>query len=81
MGFNSAFKGLKEKKTGECGTFQLFRSMITNYVRCTREIKSSTAMTKAAFNKKTTLFPSKFGLKFKDESSKMLHLEPSFVWR
>jgi hypothetical protein len=31
-------------------------SMITNYARCTREIKSRIAMAKAAFNKKKTLF-------------------------
>jgi hypothetical protein len=34
-------------------------SMITNDARCTREIKSRTAMAKAAFNKKKALFTSK----------------------
>jgi hypothetical protein len=35
--------------------------MLTNDARCTREIKSKIAMTKAAFNKKT-LFTSKLDL-------------------
>jgi hypothetical protein len=37
-------------------------SMITNYGRCTREIKSRIAMIKAAFNKKKTYVTSKFDL-------------------
>jgi predicted RNA-binding protein len=36
--------------------------MITNDARCTREIKSRIAMTKAAFNTKKTLFNSKLDL-------------------
>jgi hypothetical protein len=36
------------------------------------------AMAKAAFNKKT--FYQQTGLKFKEETSEMLHLEHSFVW-
>jgi hypothetical protein len=54
-------------------------SMITNDARCTREIKSRIAMTKAAFNKKKT-FHQQIGLKLKEETSKVLHLEHSFVW-
>ena len=42
--------------------------MITIDARCTREIKSSIAMTKAAFNKKT--FHQQIGPKFKDETLK-----------
>jgi hypothetical protein len=60
--------------------FNYLSSMITNDARCTREIKSSTAMAKAAFNKKKILFHQQIGLKFKEETSKMLHLEHSFVW-
>jgi hypothetical protein len=37
----------------------------TTSVRCTREIKSSIAMTKAAFNKKNTLFTSKLDSNFR----------------
>jgi hypothetical protein len=36
--------------------------MVTNYARCTREIKSRIAMAKAVFNKKKTLFTSKLDL-------------------
>jgi hypothetical protein len=36
--------------------------VVTNDGRCTREIKSRIAMTKAAFNKKKTLFTSKLDL-------------------
>jgi hypothetical protein len=35
-------------------------------------------MAKAAFNKKT--FHQQTGLKFEDETSKVLHFEHSFVW-
>ena len=37
-------------------------------------------MAKAAFNKKKTLFYQQIGLKFEEETSKMLHLEHGFVW-
>jgi len=58
--------------------------MLTNDGRCTREIKSRIAKAKAAFNKKKTLFTSKSfyqqtGLKFEEETNKMLHLEHGFV--
>jgi hypothetical protein len=43
------------------------------------EIKCGIDMAKAAFNKKT-LFTGTLGLKFEEETSKMLHLERSFVW-
>jgi hypothetical protein len=36
-------------------------------------------MAKAPFNKKKT-FRQQIGLKFKEETSKVLHLEHSFVW-
>jgi hypothetical protein len=54
--------------------------MITNDVRCISEMKSRIALAKATFHKKKVLFTSKNGLKFKDETSKKLHLEYSFVW-
>ena len=37
-------------------------------------------MAKAAFNKNRALFNSKLGLKFKEESGKVLDLEHSFAW-
>jgi hypothetical protein len=49
--------------------------MITNDARWTNEMKSRIPIPRAAFNKKTTLFTSKLDLKFKDETSKMVHLE------
>ena len=53
--------------------------MITNDARCTREIKSMIVTAKFAFNKKRTL-ANHTGLQFKGETSKVLHLEQSFVW-
>jgi hypothetical protein len=43
--------------------------MLTNDARCTHEIKSRTAMTKAAFNKKA-LFTSKLDLYFRKNNVK-----------
>jgi hypothetical protein len=59
--------------------FNYLGSMITNDARCTLEIKSRIAMAKAALKKKKT-FRQQIGLTFKEESSKVLHLEHSFVW-
>jgi hypothetical protein len=59
--------------------FNYFGRMITNDEICKREIKSRIAMAKAALSKKKTLFTSKLDLKFKEESSKVLHLECSFL--
>jgi len=42
--------------------FNYLGSMITNYVRCTRETKSRIAMANIAFNKKMNLFISKMDL-------------------
>ena len=47
-------------------------------VQDVHEIKSSIAMAKAAFNKRT--FHQQIGLKYKEETSKVLHLEHSTVW-
>jgi len=44
--------------------FKSMGSLITNDERCTREIKSSIAVTKAAFNKKRAIFATKFDLNF-----------------
>ena len=53
--------------------------MITNNARCTVEIKFGIAMAKTALNK-TDSFHQHIRLKLKEETSKMLHLEHSFVW-
>jgi len=52
--------------------------MITYDARCTCEIKSRIAVTKPAFNKKKALHQQS-GIKFKAETSGVLHLEQSFV--
>jgi hypothetical protein len=54
--------------------------MLTNDGSSTCEIKSRFAMAKAAFNKKLALFTSTLDLRDEEESSKMLHLEHSFLW-
>jgi hypothetical protein len=53
--------------------FNHLDSMITNYARYTREIKSRTAMAKAAFNRTKILFNQQIGLKFKE-------LLKCFIW-
>jgi len=53
-------------------------SMVTDDVRCTHEIKSRIAIAKAAFNKKTV--HQQMVLKCKEETSKVLYLQYSFVW-
>jgi hypothetical protein len=70
---------IDQKQLENVEYFNYLGSMITNDARCTREIKSRIAMAKAALNKKKT-FHQKSGLKFKEETSKVLHLERSFVW-
>jgi hypothetical protein len=50
-------------------------SIITNDARSTREIKCWISMAEAEFNKKRSLVP-----KFKEETSKMLRFELSFLW-
>jgi hypothetical protein len=37
-------------------------------------------MVEAAFNKKKSLFHQQIGLKFKEETSKVLHFEHSFLY-
>jgi hypothetical protein len=50
-----------------------------NDARCTQEIKFRIDMAKAAFKKKKTVHQ-QIGLKNKEESSKLLHLNYRFVW-
>jgi hypothetical protein len=53
---------IDQKQLENVEYFNYLGSMITNDARCTREIKSRIAMTKAAFNKKKTLVTSKLNL-------------------
>jgi len=59
--------------------FKYLVSVMTNDARCTCEIKARITTEKVAFKEKY-LFTSKLDLKFKEETSKVLHLEHSFVW-
>jgi hypothetical protein len=52
--------------------------VITNDARGTREIKCSIAMVNAAFNKKKVLPTRKLDYYFKEENSRVLHLNHSF---
>jgi hypothetical protein len=59
-----------------------FGSMITNDAKCMpkSEIKSRIAMANAAFSEEKNLFQEKGELKFKEETSEVLHLKHSRVW-
>lgn len=54
--------------------FKYLGSVITNYARSTRQIKSMFITVNATLNKET-VFASKLNLQFNKETSKMLHLE------
>jgi hypothetical protein len=47
---------MADQKEKNVKYFEYLGSAKTNNARCTREIKSRTALEKAAFNKKKTLF-------------------------
>jgi hypothetical protein len=70
---------INQKQLDTVEYFNCVDSMLTNDARCTREMKSSIDMAKAVFKKKA-LFTSKLDLKFKEETSKVLHVECKFVW-
>jgi hypothetical protein len=53
---------IDQKQLENVEYFNYLGSMITNDARCTREIKSRIAMTRAAFNKKKALFTIKLDL-------------------
>jgi len=55
--------------------------IIIDDAKCTHESTSRVANTKAAINKKTTIFNSKLTrLQLNDETTKVLHLKHSFSW-
>jgi hypothetical protein len=56
---------LDQKQLEKVEYFNYLRSVITNDVRCTREIKPRIAMVKEAFNKKKTLYTGKLNLNFR----------------
>jgi hypothetical protein len=64
---------IDQKQLENVEYFKYLSNMISDDARCTREIKSRISMAKAAFNQQTLL-------KFKEETSKVLHLGHCFVW-
>jgi hypothetical protein len=60
--------------------FNYLCSMLTNDARCTREIKSRSAMAKSSIQQEEDSFHQQTGFKSKEETGKVLHLERSFVW-
>ena len=68
----------KQLENVEC--FKYLGSILTNDGRCTCEIKSRIAMTKSCFQQEEDSLYQQIGLKFEEETSKMLYLEHGFVW-
>jgi len=60
--------------------FKYVGSMLTNDARCTHEIKSKNAISKATFMKGKKTAHQYIRLKFKEETSNVLHWEHSSVW-
>ena len=65
---------IDQKQLENVESFKYLGSMLTNYGRCTCEIKSRIAMAKAAFNKKRALFTSILGLKLRNR------LVKCYIW-
>jgi hypothetical protein len=65
---------IDQKQLENVEYFNYLGSLITNDARCTREIKSRTAVAKAAFNKKKTLFTSKLALNLRKK------LVKCYIW-
>ena len=53
-------------------------SMVTNYARCTREIKQGLPLQSSIQQEES--FHQELGLTFKEETSHVLHVEHGFVW-
>jgi hypothetical protein len=58
---------IDQKQPKSVEYFSYLGSMVTNDVRCTREIKSRIAVAKAAFNEKRALFASILDLNMRKE--------------
>jgi hypothetical protein len=70
---------IDKKELDNVEYFNNLGSMI-NAAICDHKIKSRMATVTAAFNNKEDSLCHQTGLKFKEETNKMLHLEHSFVW-
>jgi hypothetical protein len=64
----------RPKTAGELEYFNYFSSKIINDARCTQEVKSRSAMVKAAFSKKKSLFDIKLHLNSREE------LVKCYIW-
>jgi hypothetical protein len=53
---------INQKQLENVGYFNCLGNMVTNDARCTCEVKYRTAMAKAAFSRKKTIFASKLDL-------------------
>jgi hypothetical protein len=65
---------IDQKQLENVEYFNYFGVMITNYTRCTREIKSRITRAKVAFNKKKTLFSNKLKLNLRTK------LVKCYIW-
>jgi hypothetical protein len=65
---------IDQKQLENVEYFNYLGSMITNYARCTRKIKSRIAMAKAEFNNKKTLLTSKLDLNLRKK------LVKCYIW-
>ena len=71
---------IDQKQLANVEYFNFIGTLITNNARCICEIKSRTAMAKTKLKKKKKdSFHQQIGLKFKVETSKVLHLEHSIT--
>ena len=70
---------IDQKQLENVKRFKYLGSMLTDYGRCTCEIKSRIVMAKAAFKKKKNLFTSKLDLNLRKKLSEMLRLEHGSV--
>jgi hypothetical protein len=68
---------IEEKQPENVEYFRYLCSMITNDIRYTPEIKSRIVKAKTVVKKS---FYQQTGLKFKEETSEVLHLEHCFEW-
>ena len=68
----------KQLENVEC--FKYLGSLLTNDGRCTCEIKCRYCHGKSCIQQEEDSFYQQIGLKFKEETNKMLHLEHGFVW-
>ena len=65
---------IDQKQLENVESFKYFVSVLTNYGRCTCEIKSRIAMAKAPFNNKRALFTSELDLKLRNK------LVKCYIW-